>query len=83
MNSFFPGAVSSWKIFIKHFNDIPSFDILKEHINTFFRPEPKSIFGKHEPVRHRFLFQLGVSLSPLRSHKRSHNFVDTSSEICQ
>ena len=24
--------------FIKHFDDVPSFDILKKHINTFFRP---------------------------------------------
>ena len=29
MNSFFPDAISSWNIFIKHFNDIPSYDTLK------------------------------------------------------
>ena len=27
MNSFFPDAISSWNIFIKHFDDVPSFDI--------------------------------------------------------
>ena len=83
MNSFFPHAIASWNTFIKHFDDIPSFDILKEHINTFFRPNSKSIFGIHDPVGLRYLFQLRVSLSPLRSHKRSHNFIDTPSEICQ
>ena len=83
MDSFFPDAISSWDIFIKHFIDIPSFDIFKEHINTLFRPKSKSIFGKHDPVGIRFLFQLRVSLSPLRNHKRSRNFVDTSLEICQ
>ena len=83
MNIFFPDAISSWDIFIKHFNDIPSFHTVKEHINTFFRPKSKSSFGIHDPVRLRFLFQLRVSLSPLRSHKRSNNFVDTSSEVCQ
>ena len=36
MNSFFPDAVASWNIFIKHFDDVTSFDILKKHINTFF-----------------------------------------------
>ena len=31
----------------------------------------------------RYLFQLRVSLSPLRSHKFCHNFADTTSEICR
>ena len=30
-----------------------------------------------------YLFQLRVSLSPLRSHKFRHNFADTPSEICR
>ena len=37
MNSFFPNAIASWNIFVKHFDDVPSFDILKKHINNFFR----------------------------------------------
>ena len=43
----------------------------------------KSIFGIHDPVGLRYLFQLRVSLSPLRSHKWRHNFIDTPSEICR
>ena len=82
MNSVFPDAIASWNIFIKHFDDVPSFDILKKHINTFFRPKTKSIFGIHDPVGLRYLFQLRASLSPLRSHKWRHNFIDTPSEIC-
>ena len=35
-NSFFPDAIASWNIFIKHFDDVPSFDIFKKHINSFF-----------------------------------------------
>ena len=31
----------------------------------------------------RYLFQLKVSLSPLRSHKWGHNFIDTPLEICR
>ena len=83
MNSFFPDAIASWNIFIKHFDDVPSFDILKKHINNFFRPNTRSIFGIHDPVGLRYLFQLRVSLSPLRSHKWGHNFIDTPSEICR
>ena len=81
-NSFFPNAIASWNIFIKHFEDVPSFDILKKHINIFLRPKTRSIFGIHDPVGLRYLFQLRVSLSPLRSHKRRHNFADTPSESC-
>ena len=83
MNSFFPDAISSWNIFIKHFDDVPSFDIVKKHINTFFRPMTSNIFGTHDPVGLRYLFQLRLSLSPLRSHKFRHNFTDTPSEICR
>ena len=80
---FFPDAIASWNIFIKHFDDVPSFDILQKHINTFFRPKTKSTFGIHDPVGPRYLFQLRMSLSPLRSHKFRHNFADTPSEICR
>ena len=82
-NSYFPDAIASWNIFIKHFDDYPSFQILKKHINTCVRPMTKSIFGTHDPVGLRYLFQLRVSLRPLRSHKWRHNFIDTPSEICR
>ena len=82
MDRFFPDAIASWNICIKHFDDVPSFDIQK-HINTFFCPKTKSTFCIHDPVGLRYLFQLRVSLSPLRSHKWRHNFTDTPSEICR
>ena len=40
-NSFFPDATSSWNIFIKHFDELPSFVILKKHLNTFFALKPR------------------------------------------
>ena len=81
-NSFFPHAVSSWNIFISDFEDFPSFNNLKVHLLSLFRPKIKSIFGIHDPMGLRYLFQLRVSLSPLRSHKSRHNFIDTPSDIC-
>ena len=75
--NFFPDAISPWNTFIKHFDNVPTFDILRKHIITFFRPQMKSIFGIHDPVGLRYLFQLRVGLSPLRSHKWRHNFSDT------
>ena len=35
-NIFFPDAIVSWNIFIKHFDEIPSLEILKKYLNTFF-----------------------------------------------
>ena len=81
-NSFFPLANSSWNKIISHFEDFPSLDCLKGHVLSFFRPKNKSNFGVHDPVGLRYLFQLIVSISPLRSHKGRHNFVDTPSDIC-
>ena len=42
----------------------------------------KSTFGIHDPTGIRYLFQLRVLLSPLRSHKKNHNFDDTPSDLC-
>ena len=53
-----------------------------KNINTFFCPKTNIIFGIHDPVGLHYLFQLRVSLSPLRSHKFRYNFTDTHSEIC-
>ena len=83
MNRFFPHAISSWNIVISYFEVLPSFDSLKDHVSSFFRPKPKSIFGVHDPVGLRYLFQLRMGLSPLKSHKSHHNFIDTPSDICQ
>ena len=70
-NSFFPDAIASWNIFMEIFKykEVPSLGILKNDILSLIRPESKSIFKIFDPVRLRFLFQLRVSLSPLRGHK--------------
>ena len=81
-NSFFPHAISCWNIFISHLEDFPSIDSLKDHVLSLFRRKIKSIFGIHDPIGLRYLFQLRVSLSPLRCHKSRHNFIDTPSDIC-
>ena len=82
MNSFFPSAISSWNSIISNFEVFPSFDNLKDHMLSLFRPKNKSIFGVHEPLGIRHLFQLRVSLTALRSHKARHNFIDTPYDNC-
>ena len=81
-NSFFPDAIKSWNHIISNFNDLPSREMLRKHLLSFFRPTRKSIFGLHDPIGLRYLFQLRVGLSPLLSHKKKYNFLDTPTELC-
>ena len=83
MNSFLPDAINSWNNIITNFQNNPTFTSLKAHILSLIRPKIKSTFGVHDPLGLPYLFQLRVNLSPLRSHKRHHNFADTPSEICE
>ena len=68
---------------ISNFQDIPTFTSLKAHLPSLIRPKIKSTFGVHDVLGLRYLFQLRVNLSPLRSHKRRHNFSDTPTETCE
>ena len=81
-NSFFPDAIASWNNCITHFDHFSTFDGLKDHVIALFRPGAKAIFGLHDPIGLRLLFQLRVSLSPLLSHKKRYNFIYTPSDIC-
>mgnify|MGYP003717955363 CR=1 FL=1 len=84
MNSFFPDAIASWNIFMEIFNykEVPSIGRLKHDILSLIRPDSRSFFNIFDPVGLRYLFQLRVSLSPLRGHKWCHNFIDTPSGTC-
>ena len=42
----------------------------------------KSIFKMHHAFGIKILYQLRVSISPLKCHKKNHNFVDTSDDRC-
>ena len=68
MNSFFPDAILSWNFFMKIFKykEVPSMGVLKNDILSLIRPVAKSIFKIHDPVGLRYLFQLRLSLSPLK-----------------
>ena len=70
-------TLSNWS-----FQNFPTFLELKKHLISLFRPKTNSIFGIHDPVSLRHLFQLRVGLSKLRHHKKRHNFSDTLSDIC-
>ena len=49
---------------------------------TLFIAYRPSVFGIHDLIGLPYVFQLRVSLSPLRNHKIRHNFEDTPSDTC-
>ena len=67
---------------MSHFMTMPSFQTLKTHLNCLFRPVKKSTFGVYDPIGIKYLFQLRVGLSPLKSHKKKHMFPDTPNDTC-
>ena len=73
-NSFFPDAISSWNNLITDFENLPTLGSFKSHVISLIRPRRRSIFGIHDPIHLRHLFQLRVGLSHLRHHKKRHNF---------
>mgnify|MGYP001355346680 CR=1 FL=1 len=82
MSSFFPDAARSWNIIMSHFETMPTFQAVKIHLVSLFRPNGKSIFKIHDPLGLRCLFQLRLGLSQLKSHKNNHKFEDTPSSLC-
>ena len=80
--SFFPNTITLWNNLISDFQNFPTFLTLKSHLISLFRPQAKQVFGIHDPIFLRNLFQLRVGLSKLRHHKKSHNFADTPSDLC-
>ena len=82
-NIFFPDATSSWNNMIINFQDISTFTSIKSRLLSLTRPKIKSTFGIHDALGLRYLFQLRVNFTPLRSHKMRHNFSDTPSETCE
>ena len=74
--------MSLWNNFITNFQNLQTLLSLKAHLVSLFRPPPKSIYGIHDPVSLRNLFQLRVGLSKLRHHKKRHGFLDTPSDQC-
>ena len=80
--SFFPNAIESWNNVIINFHGNITYRKLKMHLLCLTRPMYKSVFNIHDPKGIKYLFQLRMNLTPLRSHKKHHNFADTPSDIC-
>ena len=45
MSSFFPNAINAWNNVITHFENIPSINILKDHILSLIRPKKRTFLA--------------------------------------
>ena len=81
-NSFYPDGVISWNGIGPELRGASSLSIFKKNILKIIRPVKSSIFMIHNPNGIRWIFQLRVGLSPLKSHKKHHEFKDTPDDEC-
>ena len=82
LNSFFPDSVIAWNGIGSVLRGAESLSVFKKNILKVIRPVKKSLFNIHNPNGIRWIFQMRVGLSPLKSHKKSHNFQDTPDDLC-
>ena len=82
MNSFFPDVTKSWNYLGSEFHNSVSLNIFKNKLINLIRPNANSIFKLHDALGIKFLYQLRVGLSPLKCHKKNHNFMDTPDDWC-
>ena len=80
LKSFFPDNVIAWKSPV--LRGAETLSIFKKNILKVIRPVKKSLFNIHNPNGIRWIFQLRVGVSPLKSHKKSHNFQDNPDDLC-
>ena len=72
-NSFFPDSVSMWNDLGPNLRESVSISSFKDTLLKLYRPVKKSIFNVYD-CGIKWIFQLRVGLSPLKSHKKKHNF---------
>jgi len=81
-SSFFPDSVTLWNDLGPQLRGAESLSIFKNKILKLYRPAKKSLFDIYD-YDIKWIFQLRVGLSPLKSHKKKHNFEDTPNDTCQ
>ena len=74
--------IKSWNNLGSEFHNIVSLSTFINQLTKLIRPNVKSIFKLHDALGIKLLYQLRVGLSPLKCHKKNHNFVDTPDDWC-
>ena len=84
LHSFYPDSVLSWNNLGPEIRNLETLSDFKNKLLKTIKPhQAQSIFKIHDPENLKFVYQLRVGLSQLKSHKKNHNFQDTPTDICQ
>ena len=81
-NSFFPDSVTLWNELGPELRGVDTLPIFKKKMLKLYRPEKKTLYNIHDPNHIKWIFQLRVGLSPLKSHKKNHKFKDSLDDTC-
>ena len=79
---FYSDSVITWNNLGPETRNIETLSGFKKKLLKTIKPEAHSIFKIHDPDNVKYLFQLRVGLSLLKSHKKNHNFRDTPNDDC-
>ena len=82
-HSIFPDSVVAWNGIGPELRGAKSISVFKKNILNIIRPVKKGVFNIQHPNGIKWIFQLRVGLSPLKSHKKSHGFMDTQNDLCE
>ena len=80
-HSFFPDSVSMWNDLGPELRGTELISAFKCKLLKLYRPVKKSLYNIHDNGI-KWIFQLRVGLSPLKSHKKIHHFLDTPYDTC-
>ena len=80
--SFFPNSIIIWNELGPEFRGSESLSLFKTRLLKIYRPIKKDMFDIDDYESVKRLYQLRVGLSPLKNHKKSHNFIDTPNDTC-
>ena len=84
LHSFYPDSVLSWNNLGPEIRNLETLSDFKKKLLKIIKPhQAQSIFKIHDPDNLKYVYQLRVGLSQLKSHKKNHNFQDTPSDTCQ
>ena len=82
-NIFFPDSINIWNNLCHNSRSCTSHSTFKNQILDLIRPKHKLTFKIHDRKGLKYIFQLRVALSLLRSQKKRRNFTDTPSDWCE
>ena len=70
LSSFYPDSVAMWNDMAPDLRGAESLSVFKKKLMEVYRPKKKEIFNIYDSGI-KWIFQLRVGLSPLKSHKKS------------